>query len=391
MPPDEGRFDLLLPLRGVLALTVVLQHIAPVHVGVPAARIVLFLVISGYCIFASAESAVAAAAVKGIGSARSWLVRRVLRIWPPYAIALCYLGVVVWLRDKPIRVLHPEQSPLVWGLNVAILAWTRLVIKPIHAAWHNPDLVVPMHWTLGYEVQFYFVVAMALGLGSLGAGRLRWLALGLGVTGVAAAVVSSGLQLGLITDYGACFAIGAAVFYRGCAGISAVRRGLIDAALGVVLAASLALAVYEAMTVEALPPRGAAGELAVAAGFGIGLILVRPFSAALSRKRWMVPFTLLGQISYSLFLIHPINIPIVNSISGGVLPDGSPRWVVIGARLACHVALAVPFWWACERPLVGLLQQRRARRAAARGVVEEARPMAEGEGGGGGSSAMLPS
>jgi peptidoglycan/LPS O-acetylase OafA/YrhL len=220
----------------------------------------------------------------------------------------------------------------------------------------------------------------------LGKGRLRWLAAGMGVVGVTAAMASRGLQFGTIADYAACFAVGAGVYYRGLGEMSVRGRRVIDAGLVAVLVCSLGVVVWQTLAKDGLGGRSAAVEMAVASGFGIGLIVVRPLSGAVSRMRWIAPLNWLGTISYSLFLIHPINLPLVNSMTDGVLPESAPKWVVVCVRLAWHVALGAAFWWMCERPFVRLMERRRGAVAERRGAVRiEAGTMGERV------SAMLPS
>lgn len=350
--PDAARFDLLLPLRGVLALAVVLHHISRVDMGLQYARVALFFVISGYCIFASAESVRVRAE-----PVRDWIARRVLRIWPTYLLTFLVLAIVLAIRDRPYRVLHPDQSPLIWIANLFLIPWVRLTGQPFPVAWQNPDLIIPMHWTLGYEVQFYALVAIVLSLASGGRHRLAALACALGLSGLATNVLSPNADHGLITDYGLCFALGAAVYYRATLAQPAARR-IIDLAIAAFFLSALAA------TLRLSPPtpasRNAPAEIAVASAFAGLLILLRPRSIPLARARWLAPLRLLGVMSYSLFLIHPINFPFARALAHATLPADPPRWLYISLQLLWHILLAIPFWWLCERPFTRLMKRRAA-------------------------------
>jgi len=70
------RYDMLDGWRGLAAFVVLLHHVSPIRLGAEA--VILFFVISGYCITAAAEAALR----KGMGF-RQFMLRRVRRIYPP--------------------------------------------------------------------------------------------------------------------------------------------------------------------------------------------------------------------------------------------------------------------------------------------------------------------
>jgi peptidoglycan/LPS O-acetylase OafA/YrhL len=344
------RFELLLPLRGLIALAVVLHHVASFDVGVRSARVVMFFVISGYCIFASAESASA-----GGKAAREWLGRRVLRLWPPYLLAVGYLFALLLAGVRVGHGMRLQQGPLEWTLNATLLSWVRLIGAPTHAAWQNPALAVPMHWTLGYEVQFYALVALILGMAWLGRSRLKWCAAALGVLGAIGCVMQDGAQRGVLTDYGACFVLGAMAFYRNSA-TTRRAKSVLDAGMILALTSTLIVIVRESSAISHLP-RSAAVEIAVGSAFALGLVIIRPLDATVNAWAWIRPLKALGRMSYSLFLVHPFNLPIAAALAGRMLPENAPGWLDVALQLGWHVALAAPFWWLCERPFA----QRRER------------------------------
>src|SRR5436305_8136800 len=87
------RFDMIDAWRGLAALAVVVHHVTgKIFIGGPA--VILFFVISGYCITASAESCLR----KGRGFSH-FMWRRVRRIYPPYLLSIAF-----WAATRIIKV-----------------------------------------------------------------------------------------------------------------------------------------------------------------------------------------------------------------------------------------------------------------------------------------------
>jgi peptidoglycan/LPS O-acetylase OafA/YrhL len=83
--------------RGLAALGVVLYHLGLYHLGLGMtfdlghASVMVFFVISGYCIAASAESC----RRNNVGPG-GYVWRRVRRIYPPYFFPFCFLWPPAW-------------------------------------------------------------------------------------------------------------------------------------------------------------------------------------------------------------------------------------------------------------------------------------------------------
>src|ERR1700742_3376069 len=90
-----ARYELLDGVRGVAALTVVLHHIGvgqSVQIGHFA--VMIFFVISGYCITASVESC-----RRSSGGFRQFMLKRVRRIYPPYILAIAFFALTRWVKS----------------------------------------------------------------------------------------------------------------------------------------------------------------------------------------------------------------------------------------------------------------------------------------------------
>ena len=158
-----SRYQTLDSWRGLAALLVVFHHVSGMEVGRSA--VMVFFVISGYCITASAYSC----QERGLGF-WGYLRRRVRRIYPPYLLALVYYGVTRlikwWLtgQDDLSRI-----TPWQWVQNVTLTQWVSLLPSPIPRAEENYTNLVAAFWSLGYEEQFYLLVAVLVGVrGAMG-------------------------------------------------------------------------------------------------------------------------------------------------------------------------------------------------------------------------------
>jgi len=374
--PFTSRYSLLLPLRGLVALAVVLNHTSGVDLGARQGRVVLFFVISGYAIVAAAEAIIARSRLAPRpGEAMRFLRRRAVRIWPLYALSLVYLLIVasLWsLRDSDRNPGPPWFQNVLgrpateWLSSLLLLDWTRLVIEPLNtprpAPWRNPSLLVPAHWTLGYEVQFYALAAVGIFLALKARLRPGHLAIAattvLAAAGACCAWVWPARTTGLLPDYSLCFAVGSLVYVRLCLVRRAALRWVIDLALAAAAIGFWTFARQGPVVSLAGPARVWFSEQAevvsVASGFGLLLILLRRFSDLLMHGRpriAMSPVVWLGTISYSLFLVHTINLPLMNALTRAVGLNDAARWIRILFQLSGHVALASAFWFVCERPL----------------------------------------
>ena len=368
--------------RGLAAVAVVWHHMIGGEMGVRSARVMAFFVISGYCIAASAESCLR----KGIG-ARGFLLRRAWRIWPTYLLSLLYLVVMSacgattggWARvDRPLWV---------WLKNITLTQWTGQIHHPRPNAGSGKEWLVGVHWSLGYEVQFYAAVAIFMVIAAATRARLGVCFAFSIVAGLAWEITHPTLCYGWLGDYWVHFAIGAVVFYRLTRMPSAAARRGIDAGLAMLLGACVYVRWFAGIDWNPgrlVYYRVVYEQLAVAAGFGVALIALRPLSERWDRWGWTRPLRWLGAISYSLFLVHDINRGLAANLAGRMLPGGAPAWLDHGVQLVLHIALATAFWYLCERPFSRGSKHVAVSHAPAQLTVEDwpipPRPSTEGEG-----------
>jgi peptidoglycan/LPS O-acetylase OafA/YrhL len=353
-----SRYELLDGLRGVAALGVVLHHHHVAELG--HASVILFFLISGYCITAAAASVRAT----GGDAFRGFMARRIRRIYPPYLLALVFFLVTrlvkVWLGLDP----QLPSDPVTWLQNLTLTQWLSLIAHPGDPA-DNPALLVSAFWSLNYEEQFYLVVAVALLFTSARAGRLLAI--------IAATTLASLLWLaafgvttyhGVFLEYWPHFALGSALYFALCHAPLARWRSLVGLAF-----AALAIAATLAGLRTGMPPAPRiAGELALLGCAGLALLVARPHAARLYRLPLWRPLAALGTISYSLYLVHQFNITLADTIGRELARLVSLPGLATTLAVLAQLGIATAFWYCCERPFQG----RAAPRLPAAGVAARA-------------------
>lgn len=179
MSDASPRFASTLDLaRGIAALWVFLFHVkSMVQVAAPSlhglsrmgsAGVVLFFVISGYCIHASASRT----GRHGATGVVDFLRRRMLRIFPPFWASI----IVVLVLPHGLAVLSAlasgrYEAPAVAGwCQWTVLDWLGLVTLSRGLFTGDADAFSPInavYWSLAIELQFYFIVALALCAGRM--------------------------------------------------------------------------------------------------------------------------------------------------------------------------------------------------------------------------------
>jgi peptidoglycan/LPS O-acetylase OafA/YrhL len=259
-----ARYDMLDGWRGIAALSVVLDHLGLWSFGFDA--VMLFFVISGYCITAAAEAAFR----KGMGF-RQFMWRRVRRIYPPYLFAILFFYLTRMVRSAAGGAgFHATFTA--WVQNLTLTQWLTLLRHPQANPATNPTLFVNTFWSLCYEEQFYLVMGVIFII-PLMLGRRR-LILGLFAIGLGWNLASPRLCHGFFLDYWPHFAVGSLLFYRLCRLPNTKIRLLYDAALVAAVVALAMLAWREnlsAATVGRRPFR----EAFVTCGFALTLIALR--------------------------------------------------------------------------------------------------------------------
>jgi peptidoglycan/LPS O-acetylase OafA/YrhL len=343
---EAGRVVTIDGLRGIAALVVVLYHLygaisrtasgwlwAPIDwiarngfLGVD-----IFFVISGFVIALSVSKG-----APTFGYFGRFIVRRSIRLDPPYWSSILL----------ELLLLHLSLR-LFSGLTVTLPSTPQLVSHLFYAQeLLGYGSVVPIYWTLCYEVQFY---AFFVGLVVLHAKlpeRLR----GPALTGLLAAGLfgvslwtrywpPAGLPHGLAIDRWFQFFIGALTWRA----VTTPGRFRALVAAWVALAASVVLS--GAPAVQLLP------------------ILVSGWLVLAGRDpRWgwltaTRPFRFLGAISYSLYLYHSsVGWRFVSLMQRELPGPWSPpvAVAVFLAGVAFSIGFATVLWWFIERPCLKL-------------------------------------
>ena len=337
------RYDLMDGFRGIAALMVVCFHsgfLSFGHFGV-----ILFFVISGYCILASADSC----QNQNLG-AWGFAVRRFHRIYPPY---LCAVVFFIITRLLKIWLSHENQLAQFSGLqflqNATLTQWFTLFAHP-NPTGSNPSLMVVAFWSLNYEVQFYAVVGIFL-LVVVRTGRASLNTLIIALTGISLVwVLCINTLCGLFVEYWPVFALGCLVFMRLCKFKNRWSRMTVDGFLVVLTTVCLIAKFHHPSPVWIFGHLTEA--LMIGAGFSLLLIVLRGASEWIAGTIPGRILSFLGLISYSLYLIHQFNLNLASTVVSHILPHHSPVIIMATAIALFHIALATVFWFFCERPFV---------------------------------------
>jgi peptidoglycan/LPS O-acetylase OafA/YrhL len=334
--------------RGVASLAVCLQHVAVVdvasmgvplaagpaparmdlHIGAPA--VMMFFVISGYCIASSADP--------GDGKTtelRSFMGRRVRRIWPPYLLSIAF-----WVITRATKVGAGGSNQLarplhVWLQNLTLTQWLS-DLSPF-APQPKATFFVTTYWSLCYEEQFYLVVGLLFAF--VGSRRKRlWC-----IASIIAASIAwnaAGWGSAIFVRYWFHFGLGVGVFYVQCHGGRIWR-----AALGGCLVAGLIGSSFAAET-------EARTSMVCAMAFALFVLAGRRLTEPMMGTAAGRLLRGLGAISFSLYLVHYPVVGTVCALTLRALPVRTPLPLFWLVQLTAHVAIATGFWYCCERPFL---------------------------------------
>lgn len=324
----------------------------------------VFFVISGYCLAAAAERALASGMTFG-----QFMRRRVRRIAPPY-LASCLFAMVLLGAGGVISGVGFRRLTVPWWHYAANLTMTQWLYLPAHGGaqtgtvpWATPVIgfLSPTYWSLNYEEQFYLIMAHGLVAGL----RSRWVFAMGGITAVALALNAWHPRTftGLFFDYWIEFAVGIAVYVRLCMPRSKRANHLFDAIFASAIVVAFALAARRGELVFDANKRQMVGQLAFCVAYGGLLIAVRPADDWVGRSNWSRPLMWLGTFSYSLYLIHYPLISAAKDFTASVPP--AHEMVVLPLIGAAILAVSYGFHRLFEEPFLNSRE-----RDAPRAVVD---------------------
>lgn len=324
-------------LRGIAALMVVVFHVTDgagrLGEGVRLPRfdmgfagVDLFFVISGFIIFVTTRRP--ASARPGL-----FLLRRLLRVAPLYWFLTALLANVAVFAPQLLGATVFELPHFL----ASLLFWPAPHPTLPH---YNPLLVVG--WTLNYEMAFYALFALVLTLPARRQAPAAILAL-LALAGFGRVAEPSGV-LGFYAD-------------------------------PVILEFAMGLAIGWAWTAGARPPLAACAALALAgaallvfaedgtrlwsAGVPAAMLVAGAVFAERARGPLRLPgLRLLGDSSYSLYLVHLLALPVVQIAwrRAGLGAEGWSAYAYVGAATLACVLAGLLCYRLLERPLGQLLR-----------------------------------
>lgn len=341
----EPRYALLDAWRGLAALGVVLYHIGAVDTRADVGHVcvMVFFVISGYCIAASADSC-----RRNQVSAMGYMWRRVRRIYPPYFFAICFFVATRIVKVRMGLGNQLSSSLVAWIQNLTMTQWLTLLGHPVSCAFDNQTLFVAGFWSLNYEEQFYLVMGLVL----LAAILLRTSML----TGIVALMVPAFLwnllypstSYGFFLEYWIAFAMGALVFFRLCQ----TKRRLGRIAIDLVVLAFLLFSTYRGGLLHTRSPRSVYFEWIVTSSFALMLIYGRRLDQKFRQSRLRWGLGSLGLISYSMYLTHQDEMHAASVVASRMTAWGVPQFMNFPLQVAFICSTSTVFWYFCERPFL---------------------------------------
>ncbi|RKR73544.1 peptidoglycan/LPS O-acetylase OafA/YrhL [Frondihabitans australicus] len=341
-------------LRALAAIMVVFAHLIgpdtlegrlPGHVGfldglgrLGPAGVGLFFVISGVIMVLTTMDSGA-----GVVPARQFLLKRIVRIYPPYLVITAFLFAVSLVSPGAV-----DSSQAIRPDDVA----SFLLL---------PQLGFPLllvGWTLVYEMYFYLVYTLAM----LVKGRARGVVLvaWTAATFVLMELVPAGgnAYLNLARDpINLQFGLGALVGW-----LLATRKAV--APIVVASAGTLASVVVLVLAAESFPPISGGSSLGRSLLIGVPFAIL-VYGAVGLEERGLVraPSVLshLGDVSYSLYLTHVVVLGAIKRAVTGL--DDQRLAVHLGLlvlALAAVVVVAEVFYRVVEKPLLSVLHHRLA-------------------------------
>jgi peptidoglycan/LPS O-acetylase OafA/YrhL len=333
-------------LRALAALVVVAVHIpTEVQYGMGwgealplllngGAAADLFFVISGFVIVHSSEAMFGRA-----DAPRVFFLRRLARIVPLYWLTSALILAMILLFYKDLSAAVHSVGSVVASFALVPYPRPNGVIFPLN----------PPGWTMPYEMFFYAVFAVALLLS-----RARAV---LAVTLFFAALAVIGLIVPLPYPFAGwcdplmldfCFGMGIALAYRAGWRMPFWLSCLcVIAALAAYVASGFGGGPHVAWRVVEW---GVPSAILLA---GIVLSRAQPAPGRLARA---VAF--LGAASYSLYLVHPLVLPIPRRILRHFVDIPQSPWIFAAVLLVAAVVAAILCYLLFERPLTRALYRR---------------------------------
>jgi peptidoglycan/LPS O-acetylase OafA/YrhL len=363
--------------RGIAALWVVMGHACAaflatgdngrfIHFPLYAFSIraqlgvVIFFVISGYCIMGAAYGAVASGR-----SAMGYGFDRLRRIYPPYlaatvlAVSLTFLIGLAQSHHLLPRVNHALdlsllREPKFWLANLLLIQSEC-----------NQPAVLLVAWSLCYEIVFYALLGVLLVLARIfprrSPGAMVVTVFQIGIAGLTFSSLAW-----LIVSPGTCpfpldrwyqFGLGALLFL-----VFAEKPGSPAwGARGQLVGAGILLLLFAILHADhfAFGQPSTRQQAATCLIFVAILWALRPFDASFAHRPVLRPLMWLGTISYSVYLIHPVVIAYPDAGGRRLGFDHEWYWVTYLVEIAVSIVAGWLFFLLVERHFISSRQKQR--------------------------------
>ena len=380
-PARIPTFKMLDALRGLAALWVVMCHCCAIFLGISPRfsswpiyafsikgqlGVVLFFLISGYCITATAYSTVASG--KTISR---WGFERVRRIYPPYLAACVLTSVSILIQifaQKYNMVAHIKHLNIGEEYHTVTFWVANALLLQTEA--HQSCLVL-VSWSLCYEVAFYLIVGLMVWAARTSIQRFGdefaviCLGLCVGVTTISSLIwlTISPATCPFPLDRWYQFGTGALFFFltelksNSLFGFSRKFQLLVTSQFSLTL---VLIAVFSLLRqtggedVGHPSSRIQAFTLLVFVGL---LSVFRRFDRELAGRSLLRPLFGLGAFSYSLYLIHPMLGPYIDFPLRRLGLTGNLYIFTFIVEVVVSVAAGWLFFWAVERHFISSRQK----------------------------------
>ncbi|GCE76275.1 acyltransferase family protein [Cellulomonas biazotea] len=361
--PGRDRIEFVHLLRGAAAAAVVWAHLSgfwlyanerswvvqqlwaqyvvvPFHLFQNAGHlgVVVFFLISGYIISYTSERE----------TRREFAVKRALRIFPMLAVAVLVTGVAL----AAARANGIDTLPgMVHGTPVDYLK-AVFVLDQLTGT----TFVLGSTWTLAIELTFYTLVLLLIPMSRRDPVRSTWVMVGVWAVVTPVVIATPSLKYLSTTCVYLAFLFVGRTFY-----LQAKGRASTSVSIGIVATTGL---LYVLFYTVAFPGELMTPSVEPAASYVLAIVVFLATSRARITRLWR-PFRVLGDISYSLYLLHlPVGMLAITLLDRAGLPFTVAFVLGVTASL---VSSWVTYRWV-ERPsqrLARTMLRRRPRPAPA--------------------------
>lgn len=324
--------------------------------------VMLFFVISGYCITAAAYGAL----VSGKSIWR-YSFERVRRIYPPYLAtllltALSFTAIRVgaahhWIPTvNHLQVQHTDFR--YWIGNLLLLQ-----------SEFNTSFINVVFWSLGYEIVFYAFVGIFIVLAQIVAkrrGQTAGAAVLVNAMGISTALILIGITLTPTAifpfDLWHLFALGGMLFFflewtpQTVLGYSKTLRITVIANFTISVLLTIAYLSLRVTGGEDIGHPNSRVRSIVGLLFVALLIPLKKKDSAISNWKSMRPLMWLGAFSYSLYLIHPVVLPYIDVACRRFGLNGSRYIIAFFIQVALSVMAGRIFYLLVERHFISKRQ-----------------------------------